>query len=164
MMLVGTSVQRGRMLRRVQTSRSSAPHKQSSAPENRCCRKRRKQGVAIYWQEEIIERLSTNEAGAAALINAALFAQRSILNVIYPNESICSRKWGIRPRRGGVWLAGVSPPVKRRHTKHVARGNICERASVLRDCGTFKQSLRLFAPTDSQKSTSFPILLLLPSF
>lgn len=73
------------------------PNKRSSETENQCCPKRRKQGVGIYWQEKIIERRSTNEVRMAALINVTLFALRSILNVIYLNGSICSRKLGIQP-------------------------------------------------------------------
>lgn len=98
------------MLLHLQTCCFPEPNnKQSSESENHCCSKRRKQGVGVYWQEKIIERRSTNEARMAALINVTLFARRSILNVIYLNESVCSRKLGIHPA-GCLACRRVLPP------------------------------------------------------
>lgn len=94
---ISTQVLCGQMLLHLQTSRFPKPNNQSSESENHCCSKRRKQGVGIYWQEKIIERRSTNEARMAGLINVTLFAWRSILNVIYLNESVCSRKLEMHP-------------------------------------------------------------------
>lgn len=62
-----------------------------------------------------MERSFTNVVQIAALINVSLFAQHSILNVIYLNESICSRKLGIQPR--GRFGSRCVLSVKQRRTR-----------------------------------------------
>lgn len=97
--------------------------------------------LGVYWQEKIIERRSTNEARMAALINVTLFARRSILNVIYLNESVCSRKLGIHPA-GRLACRCVPPP------STGVRVTNCKHTYFLKQGGTITQWLRLFAQTD----------------
>lgn len=98
--------------------------------------------LGLYRQEKIIERRSTNEARMAALINVTLFARRSILNVIYLNESVCSRKLGIHPR-GALWLCWCVPSPSTPFASTSANTH-----PLLKQGGAIQQRLRLFARTD----------------